>query len=181
MAQVFVKLLSQHKKHQKDELLEDPAARSHQFSGRSHFRMLGSPDGICLDTRIAGLRRGLAHRQMRCGFQYRFCVRNRVGRKGCEVFPSICRLCVLTKRRSWRSMPYSGCLALCCRWSRWLSFMRLLLPLEVRRSRKVDLLQGTVDHYATWCQGVDQPFLMMIRVHDPRSVWSRCLWVRWRC
>lgn len=62
MGQVFGELLSQQKKHQKDELLEDPAARSHQFSGRSHFGLLGSPDGICSDTRIAGLSGDLARK-----------------------------------------------------------------------------------------------------------------------
>ena len=50
MEHVFGKLLSQQKKHQKDELLEDPAARSHRRRVRSHFGMLGSPVGIYLDT-----------------------------------------------------------------------------------------------------------------------------------
>ena len=50
MGQVFGKLLSQQKKHQKDELLEDPAARSHNFgqvplrdARKSRWYLLGYP------------------------------------------------------------------------------------------------------------------------------------------
>lgn len=38
------------RKHQKEQLLEHPAARSHRRRVRSHFGMLGSPVGIYLDT-----------------------------------------------------------------------------------------------------------------------------------
>lgn len=93
---VFVKLLSQHRKHQKEELLGRPAAASAANQPR---RWADSPALLSAREFDAGLRRELAHRQTRYGFQYRFCVRNRVVLKGCEVSPSICRLCVLTKRQ----------------------------------------------------------------------------------
>ena len=98
--QVFGKLLSQQKNNQKERLLAHPAARSHQFPGRSCFRLLGSPDGICLDTRIAGLRRELAHHQIGCVPQYRFCGHSQVGLKVSSVFPSICHLGIQSKKES---------------------------------------------------------------------------------
>ena len=61
MEQVFRGLQSTQKNHQKDELLEDPAARSHQFPGGSCFMLLGSPENIFSDTRIAGLSGDFRH------------------------------------------------------------------------------------------------------------------------
>ena len=52
MGQVLGKLLSQQKKHQKDELLEDPAAGP-TILGRSHSGLLFTAPRYCLRGRSA--------------------------------------------------------------------------------------------------------------------------------